>query len=247
MSQPDPPGPVDRGAPGPPPQPAATGVPAAVGGPADPVGPGDAGGPDEPGRGGRRLLAYAVGVCLVGAGLALFAATRTWAVEVTLRPTPLPAVRTDRTGGDLLPWLPALALVGLAGAGAVLATRATARRLIGLLLVAAGVGMAVGAVTGLGDTDRGGIGPLWPLAALLGAGLTAAAGAVTAAHGHRWPTMGARYERRSGRRRPERADRADRTAGRPTDAADNAGSARVTGRRTTEVWDALDRGEDPTG
>ena len=83
-------------------------------------------GPGAPGAAapGRRALTYAVLLCVAGAGLALATATRTWAVEVTLRPAPLPAVRETSTGATLLPWLPALALVGLAGAGALLATRA---------------------------------------------------------------------------------------------------------------------------
>nr|MDT0662933.1 Trp biosynthesis-associated membrane protein [Micromonospora sp. DSM 115978] len=222
---------------------------------------------------GRRALAYPVLICLAGAGLAFFATTRVWAVEVTARPAPLPALRADRTGADLLPWLPALALVGLAGAGAVLATGGRARRLVGLLLVLVGAGMLAGALVGLVDSGPAGTGPGWPLAALLGAALTALAGALTAARGHRWPTMGARYERSPLRSRPDRARPADRLpADRladspPTDrppadrigagsdrigggsdraAPTAAGSTRVEGRRTVEAWDALDRGEDPT-
>ncbi|HYN96642.1 MAG TPA: Trp biosynthesis protein, partial [Pilimelia sp.] len=42
---------------------------------------------------GRRLLAYAVVLCLAGAGLALLAATRAWTLVVEARPAPLPPVR----------------------------------------------------------------------------------------------------------------------------------------------------------
>src|SRR5690606_8421929 len=73
----------------------------------------------------RRQLAVAMLCCVAGAGLAAFAATRTWSVETTAR-GPLPGLRAAHTGGELLPWLPALALAGLAGAGALLATRGPA-------------------------------------------------------------------------------------------------------------------------
>ena len=173
---------------------------------------------------GRRRLTYAVGLCLAGAGLALFATTRTWAVEFTARPAPLPGLRTSRIGADLVVWLPALALVGLAGAGAVLATRGLLRRLVGALLLAVGVATVGGAGLALTGSGSVAVGPAWPLLCLGGGLLTAAGGALTVAGGHRWPTMGARYDRRATRRN----GRAGATA------------------TAVEVWDALDRGEDPT-
>jgi hypothetical protein len=131
----------------------------------------------------------AVLACAAGAGLALFAATRTWAVDVTVRPEPLPPTRTAQTGGDLLPWLPALALVGLAGAGAVIALRGRARQWLGVLLLVVGVVVAAGG--GYGLTEATG----WPLACTAGGLLLAAGGALTAARGRLWPSLGARYER----------------------------------------------------
>jgi hypothetical protein len=188
----------------------------------------------EPDYRGRRALAVALLLCLAGAAVALLAANRTWTVELAARPAPLPSVRTARSGGDLLPWLPALALVGLAGAGAVLATRGVVRRLLGALLLLLGLGIAAGGGYAAIVVDRGMAGPAGPLLAVLG-GLTAAGGgAVTALSGHRWPGLGARYEspHRAGPPAPGDGDR--RTA------------ARVEGRTTSEAWDALDRGEDPT-
>ena len=79
----------------------------------------------------RRELVLAVVGCTAGAALALYAASRTWTVAVHPRPAPLPPVRQTRTGADLAPWLPALALVGLAGAGALVATRGVARLAVG--------------------------------------------------------------------------------------------------------------------
>jgi hypothetical protein len=167
----------------------------------------------------RRLLAYAVILCLAGAGLALFAATRTWVVEVTPRPAPLPELRTPRTGGDLVSWLPGLAVVGLAGAGALLATRGRARAGVGGLLVVVGLGLAAGAAYAVID----GAAPGWPAVCALGGLAVAAGGIGTVVRGRDWPALGARYDRRAAPRR---------SAAGPDD--------------TVAAWDALDRGEDPT-
>lgn len=178
----------------------------------------------------RRELIIAVVACAVGAGLALFAATRTWSVEVVSRPAPLPALREARTGSALLPWLPAVAAVGLAGTGALLATRGVARRVVGLVLLLVGVVLGAAGGYGLLGLDRGAAGAVamaWPGLTACG-GLLAAAGAVaTLARGGRWPAMGARYERAAARRAG---------AAEPGRSADDPRS----------LWDALDRGEDPT-
>lgn len=176
---------------------------------------------------GRRGLTYAVLLCLAGAGLVLFAASRTWTVEVTVRPAPLPSIEQTRTGGDVLSWLPPLALVGMAGAGAVLATRGGLRRLLGGLLTAVGVALMVAGGYGLAG-PAGQVSRQWPLLCLLGGVLVCAGGIWTALAGHLWPAMGVRYERQV----------AKNSSLRPTQS--------VAGSRTTDVWDALDRGEDPT-
>jgi len=160
----------------------------------------------------RRQLAVAVLGCAVGAALALFGATRTWVVETVARHEPLPALRTARTGGALLPWLPALAVVGLAGAGALVATRGTGRRAVAVLLMLVGVGLAIGGGTGVRLSP-------WALLCLAGGLAVAAAGLAAWRGGRSWPAMGARYERP----RPKAAPASD-----------------------AELWDALDRGEDPT-
>ncbi|MFC4020243.1 Trp biosynthesis-associated membrane protein [Micromonospora sp. GCM10011542] len=181
---------------------------------------------------GRRELTYAVLLCLAGAGLALWAATRGWTVELTARPAPLPPVREARTGAALLPWLPALALVALAGGGAVLATRGRLRRLLGALLAVLGLAVAAGGGYGLVAGFDGAVSRQWPAFCLLGGLLAAAGGGWTALRGAGWPAMGARYER------PARTATPSATPARPADP--------MAGRRTTEAWDALDRGEDPT-
>ncbi|MFG1674934.1 Trp biosynthesis-associated membrane protein [Micromonospora sp. NPDC049282] len=172
---------------------------------------------------GRRELAYAVLLCLAGAGLAAWAVTRAWSVELTARGA-LPPGQRARTGADLLPWVSALAYVGLAGGGAVLATRGRLRRLLGAVLTGVGLAVAVGGGVGLAEA---GVSRHWPALVLVGGLGLAAGGAFTASRGDGWPAMGARYERRSG---PAAAG-ADRPA---------------VERGTRDAWDALDRGEDPT-
>jgi len=178
----------------------------------------------------RRQLAYAVILCLAGAGLALYAATRTWLVDVTVRPAPLPALRDARTGGDLVSWLPGLAVVGLAGGGALLATRGAARRGVGVLLGLAGVGIAGGAAVAVID----GAAPGWPVLCAVGAAAVAAGGVSAVLRGGAWPALGARYDRR-----------APAPTGEPT-RSDPAPDGKPPAGGTVAAWDALDRGEDPT-
>ncbi|GAA1791975.1 Trp biosynthesis-associated membrane protein [Planosporangium flavigriseum] len=163
----------------------------------------------------NRVRAVAVLACAAGAGLALLAAGRTWTHVTVVRPAPLPALNEAKTGAALLPWLSALALVALAGAGALLATRGLVRAAVGVLLVLSGFGLAAGALSKLGVAT-----PAWPVLTALGGLLVAGSGVLTMVYGRAWPGMSARYERPAG------------TATAP--------------RGEAQIWDALDRGEDPT-
>ncbi|MDR7278108.1 Trp biosynthesis-associated membrane protein [Catenuloplanes atrovinosus] len=145
-------------------------------------------GPASVSRGDRRAFTLALLLCVAGAGLALYAVTRVWLVEVTQRAAPLPPLSQERKGSELLVWLSPLAVVSLAGAGALIATRGVVRRAIGGLLAVLGVAIAAGAATELGG---GG----WPALTLLGGAAVAVAGGWTAARGADWPSLGARYER----------------------------------------------------
>lgn len=189
---------------------------------------------------GRRELTIVVVACLAGAGLALLATRQTWLVTVTERPAPFPAERTESTGAALRAWVPALAWTALAGAGALLATRAALRRLVGGLLALAGAGIAAGALTTAAPAAG------WPAVAATGGLIVALAGAAAVVRGGRWAAMGSRYERGS------------RYGRGPAGAASGTGTPAdrgTSGRgRTPEhdesperLWDALDRGEDPTG
>jgi hypothetical protein len=144
----------------------------------------------------RGQLVLAVVGVTAGSVLMLWAMTRQWAVEVVSRPAPLHDVRTVHTGADVVPWVPALALVALAGAGALVATRSAGRVLVSALLVVLGAGSALGAGYGLLDAKHrwADAGPAWPLVALAGGVVVAAVGLYALRRCRSWPTMGTRYE-----------------------------------------------------
>jgi len=199
----------------------------------------------------RRSYGLALLACLAGAGVAIYAVTRTWSLVVVER-TGMSDLRTARTGADLEPWVIGLALVALAGTGALLATHGRVRRGLGVLLALAGVGVTAGAIIGRAGLDvgrAGGGGTLWPIVCALGGAVIVLGGLTAARRGHQWPAMSARYERRtepaaapgpaagsgpSAAAGPERGD----GSGSPGDRSQPA-DYRLT-------WDALDRGDDPT-
>ena len=189
----------------------------------------------------RREIGLAVLLCLVGAFLVLVAAGRAW-IELVVT-SPLVDDRTlGVTGAELSPGVRALGLVGLAGVVAIAATRRTGRVVVGVLLLLVGVGVVALSVGVLGDAvvraqdtltvqEAGGAlsddsrGTVWPYACAAGGLLLAAAGALVAARGRRWAALSQRYDAPAAREQapptPERAER--------------------------ELWESLDRGEDPTG
>jgi Tryptophan-associated transmembrane protein (Trp_oprn_chp) len=160
----------------------------------------------------RRGFVLVVVACAVASALVLLAASRTWSQVVTQRPAPFPPLVTKRTGASLEPWLPALAIVGLAAAGALVALRGRFRAVLGVVLIALGLATAALALRS---------GSLWSAVCAAGGIVTALAGMATVRYHASWPAMGARYERPAAK--PER---------KPVTQA--------------ELWDALDRGEDPT-
>ena len=216
----------------------------------------------------QRELATSVAACLAGAALAIYGATRVWSVQVTDRPG-LTSLRTQATGAAQQPWLIGLALVALAGAGALLATRGLPRRLLGGLLTLVGAALVGAAITGRAGHDPGAAGAgatFWPIACGVAGALVAWGGLTAARHGHHWPAMGSRYERRpvpSLSAEPAATQAPSAAAGltgsqapasdspppqRPAAAsapeATQAGAARSIDTRA--AWEALDRGDDPT-
>ncbi|SDI08244.1 Trp biosynthesis-associated membrane protein [Nonomuraea jiangxiensis] len=178
------------------------------------------------------LWGWVLGTAL-GCVLVLFAAGRDW-----VRLLESAAGTTAPTGGELSPVLTPVALAGLAGVVAVLATKGTGRRVVGVLLALCGAGAAAGTWAAVNAGTVSGwlrdrnvmqgqrdlpweVVPLWPAVAAAGAILVVAGGAVAILRGGRWAGMSARYERS-----------AEHARARPQD--DRA------------LWDALDRGDDPT-
>lgn len=171
-----------------------------------------------------RQLGGSVLACLAGAGLALYAVTRVWSVTVTERPG-LSPLRDTTTGTAAEPWVAGLAVVALAGAGALLATRGLLRRALGVLLTVTGLAVAAGTIAGRAALAGGSV--AWPVAGAVGGAVIAGGGLIAARSGHRWPVMSARYDRTP-------ASTAAEPAG-PRGPAD-----------TRATWDALDHGVDPT-
>jgi len=197
-----------------------------------------------------RELASVVALCAAGGGLALLAAGRPWLRLAADRRPPLPDVSLALTGRDLEPLVAGLGVVGLAGALGLLATRRWGRLAVAVLVTLAGLGMAATALTRLGTPGPGRARALleesgraagvtadatigatavagWPLLAVAGGLLLAAGGLLAVLRSRRWPTMSSRYEAPAARR-----------SGRPAGRTARSG--------TPGLWDALDRGEDPT-
>jgi uncharacterized membrane protein (TIGR02234 family) len=165
---------------------------------------------------------------LAGAAVATAAATRVWA-EATTRETGLRTVAAE--GADVAPAVLPLALVALAVWGTVLVLRRRGRRVVAVLGVlaagAAGVTALLAAPTSadvarelLGDAGQvSTTTTAWPYLAVAGCLVSALASVVTFLQAPRWPEMSSRYDA-------------------PGDGPP--------GTTTTDMWKALDAGQDPT-
>ena len=193
----------------------------------------------------RRALGVALLGGALGATVILIAAGQTWAegsAEFGQARTSLQVTGSDVTG------LPsALALVGLAALVAVFAVRRKGRTAVAALLALCGLGVTVSALLATGDTEAlneqaaestGLSGSTveqvshsgWPYAAAVGGVLLLIAGLLALRFGRLWPAMGGRYERAGTTRRTARVRR------------ERGGPA----EHPEDLWQALDRGEDPT-
>ncbi len=188
-------------------------------------------------RARRVPMLWAV-ACVAGAALVLLAAGRRWAT-VTYDQVPGAPGAVTLTGGQLVGHLTSSALAAAAAAIAVLAVRGAWKRVIGAVVSLCGVAVVLGVRSGVragavtaAAADHGtlaaagagtaSIAPLWPAIAIGGGAVLVAAGLVAIAVAGRWPGMSGRYDRvpAAGARSAVSADRA--------------------------LWDALDRGDDPT-
>ena len=97
----------------------------------------------------RREFALVLLAGAAGAGLVVLAVRQAWAHAIFTPPRPLPAQDVPVTGQQLVPLASALALAALACLAAVIATRAVARRAVGVLLAVLGAGAAAAAAAGV--------------------------------------------------------------------------------------------------
>ena len=200
---------------------------------------------------GLRLKILAAALAAGGGGLILLSDSRPWAEGMVTSPI---QISVSAPGSSLTSLPYALGLTGLAGAVALFAVRRLGRYLVGAALLAAGVGAVVAVVQKISSIDTatlarsanqamgvdgyqitGASATAWPFITIAGGVLIAASGALVLARGKAWTGLSSRYERDAGAQQPA-ADSAV-----PADAA--AERKPATNR---ELWDALNRGADPT-
>lgn len=188
----------------------------------------------------RRLYAPVVLATLATGGLAFFATGRTWA-DAEVKAEGLAAATVSVSGSDAEPLVSALALIVVTSALAILAAGPRLRRVVGVLtmLVAvagivavprSGGGRLTDALTTAAEASPAYTGPSsigdisyapWYLVTIAAFVLALVLGAVTVRFGPRWPTMSTRYDAPS--MRPQKEIRTD-----------------------TDLWKAMDDGQDPT-
>jgi len=185
---------------------------------------------------------------LLGSALVLLIATRHWQTAHVLRPHPLTDQSFALSGRTLDSASTALAVVALAGVVAILAVRAWPRRVIGGVIAVVGAAIvwrslghdsAVSLARAYelhGDDRNVNLGgalpgshvssaPAWAWLSAVGGLVVVASGLMTAARGHRWAGLSARYEA-------------------PVVTAADAQAERA--RADASLWKALDEGDDPT-
>lgn len=183
----------------------------------------------------KRELQLAVLLCLLGSAVILFALGRPWFSVETAHRITIQAVRASVAGDKVASGAQALGYVGLAGVVALAATKRWGRVLVGVLVLASGVGVIVSVCRVLADgVQRRALATLgpgeftapsttsgWAWLVLVGGVLLIGSGLLVAVRGRRWAALSSAYEAPSSRA--------------PEPPATDKG-----------VWDALDRGEDPT-
>jgi hypothetical protein len=177
---------------------------------------------------GRRGLTVAAAGCAVGGGLVLLAVGRVW-LRYDVPEQGLAVRAATATGHVVAAAASTLALVVLAGVLVLPATRGFVRRIAGVILALAGLGIGYVAVVTIASTTDRLPGPAaaheagqltaWPWIAAVGGVIAIAAGLLTAVASRDWPAMGRRYEQ----------------SGSPSRDASEA-----------SMWDRLDVGDDPT-
>jgi uncharacterized membrane protein (TIGR02234 family) len=206
----------------------------------------------------------------LGAGLVLLAMGRPW-VHALVVGSP-GQMRISPSARSVAPAVSGLGLFALASVVAVVATRRVGRLIVGSLAALAGLGILAGVAQTVVDPEgavhdaavaaAGLSSPTvddvtvtgWPVLAAVGALLIVVCGVAGVLRGSRWPVMSGRYERGldagaptgpagAGQQTQPGTSRVptewDRSAPRDSDPTQG-------GKGQRQMWDALDRGEDPT-
>lgn len=195
---------------------------------------------DVPRSAARRELVLAVVACAVAGAVVLFAAGRRWVHYVVVGGG---RVTGGPTGHDVAAGTSALGLVLLAAVVALPATRRWLRRVVALVVLAAGAGAIALAADVLADPKAAATGSRyagvyslspdptlrlratgWPWVDVCAGVLALAAGGFALLRSGGWPAMGRRYE----------------SVGR------SAQSPSGSSADTSSMWDRLDKGDDPT-
>jgi hypothetical protein len=180
-------------------------------------------------RPATRWLALAVVLFAAAGLLLLLAAGRTWAsgtLHHDVGPTFL-VIHQSRTGRSLSGVGTAAGVMALAGLAALPATRGAGRMVLGAVLLIAGAAAVVGGVAHALTPPAGYRASGWPEVSAAGGLALAVAGMLTAGPGRRWPGLSRRHD--------------------PTGVLPGVVDEGTAGRRSGGLWEALDRGEDPTG
>lgn len=187
-----------------------------------------------------RLYVPVVLVLLASGGLVFGAAQQTWARSAVSTPG-LPDDTVTVSGSDALAIVPALGLVVVAAALAIIAASVRLRRVVGALVVIVAIAGIVITVGGGSAVDHSFVSAvhdspafsgqsvpeaqtsvLWPAFAITGFVVAAVAGAMVMWWAGSWTTMGSRYDAPAAHAQPTEVD---------SDA---------------EIWHAQDDGHDPT-
>lgn len=189
----------------------------------------------------RREYVAALAGCALGAALVLGAAGRPWAHLVASSGRALPLAEVEVTGSAASgagAALSALGVAGLAATAGLVAARGRLRLVVGAVVLALGALAAAASADALSRAAGGSSYPglpagaqvdasltAWPAVSIAGSVLLVAVGLLAVARGRRWPAMSGRYDAPPGQR---------------------AGHPPTDGRAAGGLWEALDRGEDPT-
>ena len=178
----------------------------------------------------RRELVLAIALCLVGSGVVLFAEGRAWIEWKDAESLTTSGVHLTLSGRHVRASAAALGWVGAAGAVAVVATRGLARVALGVLVALAGAGIVLVDLDWLAGSTSAAIDGLriagphkvlaWPIVSVLGGVAVLASGLLVVVRGHGWAGMSSTYDAPGGDPEPDVTEKG--------------------------VWDAFDRGDDPT-